>query len=448
MRLGRRSIRAGFVLPVLLGGGWCLGGCQSEDRIVIQLTVDPIDDQILDTGDEVQLTVSLSGGPGDHFLHAYSSDTSVVTVSVSEGLLTLTGVGTGTATVTVSVSAPTGRRLHAAVFRVTVDSELQRAAREREVLAAFYRATGGPDWKTAANWSTDDLESWHGVTVQDGRVTALLLEENNLKGAVAETLGILGRLDHLEAALFASNGLSGQIPDTLAGLEPLRFLDLRDNDLRGPIPEALGRLDSLQGLNLPGNDLDGPIPEALGRLSALSHLSLADNDLSGPIPEALGRLSSLTFLRLDGNDLTGPVPETLGGMSSIGHLSLAENDLSGPIPEALARLSNLSGLFLQDNDLTGEIPEALGNLSNLVFLNLSHCDLSGGVPDTLGTLSRLWTLDLSVNPQLTGPLPPSLTEMSDLKYIDFRGTGLCAPADAAFQEWLEGVPQAHGQVCE
>ena len=110
-----------LLASMLLGAGCLLFGCQSEDRIVIQLTVDPIDDQILDTGDEVQLTVSLSGGPGDHFLHAYSSDTSVVTVSVSEGLLTLTGVGTGTATVTVSVSAPTGRRLDAAVFRVTVD---------------------------------------------------------------------------------------------------------------------------------------------------------------------------------------------------------------------------------------------------------------------------------------------------------------------------------------
>lgn len=399
MRVERRSAREGPLLPPLLCACLLLG-CQSEDRIVTQLTVDPIDDQILDTGDEVQLTVSLSGGPGDHFLHAYSSDTTVVTVSVSEGLLTLTGVGTGTADVTVSVSAPTGRRLHAGVFRVTVDSELQRAAREREVLAAFYHATGGPDWKTSTDWLTDDLESWHGVTVVDGGVTTLLLEDNNLRGEIGEALGILGRLDQLEAALLASNGLSGEIPDTRAGLQRLRFLDLRDNDLSGPVPEALGRLDSLQGLNLPGNDLEGPIPGALGRLSALSHLSLA------------------------------------------------ENDLSGPIPEALARLSNLSGLFLQDNDLTGEIPEALGNLSNLVFLNLSRCDLSGGVPDTLGTLSRMWTLDLSVNPQLTGPLPLSLTELSDLKYIDFRGTGLCSPADAAFLEWLEGVPQAHGQVCE
>lgn len=423
MRVERRSGREGLLLPPLLCA-CLLFACQSEDRIVIQPTLLPIDDQTLDTGDEVQLPVSLRGGPGDHLLHAYSSDTTVVTVSVSPGVLTLAGVGTGTAEVTVSVSAPTGRRLHAAVFGVTVDSELQRAAREREVLAAFYHATGGPDWKEAANWLTDDLESWHGVTAGDGRVKSLTLEENNLHGAVGEALGILGRLDHLEAALFAANGLSGEIPDTLAGLQLLRFLDLRDNDLRGPIPEALGRLDSLQGLNLPGNDLSGPIPGALGRLSELAHLSLADNDLSGP------------------------VPEVLGGLSRLGHLSLADNDLSGPIPEGLARLSNLSGLFLQDNDLSGEIPEALGNLSNLVFLNLSHCDLSGGVPDTLGTLSRLWTLDLSVNPQLTGPLAPSLAELSDLKYFDFRGTGLCSPADAAFQAWLEGVPQAHGQVCD
>ena len=170
------------LMPMSLCAGCFLLGCQSEDRVVIQLTVEPIEDQLLDTGGELEVPVSVSGGRGDHSLQASSSDTTVVTASVSEGVVTLTGVGTGTATVTVSVNDPGGRRLHAAVFRVTVDPEILREARERETLAAFHDATGGPDWKTSTNWLTDDLESWHGVFVEDSRVTTLYLPQQRSEG--------------------------------------------------------------------------------------------------------------------------------------------------------------------------------------------------------------------------------------------------------------------------
>ena len=36
---------------------------------------------------------------------------------------------------------------------------------------------------------TDDLESWHGVFVEDSRVTTLYLPNNNLNGEVGEALG-------------------------------------------------------------------------------------------------------------------------------------------------------------------------------------------------------------------------------------------------------------------
>lgn len=56
---------------------------------------------------------------------------------------------------------------------------------DRDVLLAFYRATGGPQWKQNRGWTTDDdISLWFGVKVQDGRVVGLHLGGNNLKGNV------------------------------------------------------------------------------------------------------------------------------------------------------------------------------------------------------------------------------------------------------------------------
>ncbi len=130
---------------------------------------------------------------------------------------------------------------------------------DREVLEAFYHATGGPDWFFSTNWLSDEpLSAWHGVHTNDeGRVWRLLLSSNNLTGA---------------------------LPPELARLTRLNVLSLRFNQLSGPIPPELGRLTGLIGLNLFGNQLSGPIPPELGQLTNLELLHLDENQLTGPIP--------------------------------------------------------------------------------------------------------------------------------------------------------------------
>ncbi|CAN0162922.1 unnamed protein product [Scytosiphon promiscuus] len=55
---------------------------------------------------------------------------------------------------------------------------------DRDVLVAFFNATGGARWKKNSNWNTDaTLSDWHGVEVYQGRVVKLELSRNNLKGA-------------------------------------------------------------------------------------------------------------------------------------------------------------------------------------------------------------------------------------------------------------------------
>ena len=200
-------------------------------------------------------------------------------------------------------------------------------------------------------------------------------------------------------------------------------------------------------LNLFGNNLTGTIPTALGNLSSLTRLNLSGNNLSGMIPTALGDLSNLTILDLSDNDLTGMIPTELGDLSNLTQLILSDNDLTGMIPTELGDLSNLTILILSGNALTGMIPTELGDLSGLEVLRLSDNSLTGMIPTALSKLSNLKQLDLSNN-SLTSPLPRSFTKLKKLNTLKIEGnSGLCAPADAAFQTYVGTITTYAGQTC-
>ena len=219
------------------------------------------------------------------------------------------------------------------------------------------------------------------------------------------------------------------------------------DEWHGVRADSTGRVVELSLLD---NNLSGPIPPELGNLANLEFLSLAFNDLSGPIPPELGNLANLETLQLVSNDLSGPIPPELGDLSNLIHLDLVGNNLSGPIPRELGNLANLESLWLGDNDLSGPIPRELGRLANLRQLSLfnnSGGNLSGPIPPELGDLTNLEELSLTNN-KLTGPLPSSMTNLRKLNRLWISGNaGLCAPADAAFQDWLATVQDFSGPTC-
>ena len=495
MRLQERATRF-FCITVsaFWGLALCLVGCGGDNPLNAP-SIEAIADQIVDVGGQVKVEVILIDADSEdiYALRVSSDHTGVVLASLNGAILTLTGVAVGTATITVFAADASGQQSNEVTFEVTVLKPVApTVAHEREALVALYEATDGPNWTMNTNWLTDHGLAWHGVRVIDGHVTELDLRSNGLSGEIPDALGnlsnleilnlgtnnlsdgipdALGNLSNLEILSLSFNGLSGEIPSSLGNLSNLEILNLGDNGLSGEIPSSLGNLSNLTILNFDFNGLSGEIPSSLGNLSNLERLQLwdndlsgeiplflsdlsnlealylGDNDLSGGIPVALGNLSNLKYLFLSRNALSGEIPSSLGNLSNLETLSLVGNDLSGGIPSSLGNLSNLTNLNLSFNDLSGEIPSSLGNLSNLEILDFYLNDLSGEVPSSLGNLSNLTRLKFTHNRSLTGPLPQSLMKLLQLETFWFDGTGLCAPVDADFQSWLDGIDSARGADC-
>ncbi len=279
-----------------------------------------------------------------------------------------------------------------------------------QALRALYDATNGDSWQNNEGWDfssptpPNDLNDWFGVTVENGRVTVIELEENGLTGTIPPQLGNLSNLEELD---LDNNDLTGTIPPQLGNLSNLEELDLDNNRLTGSIPSELGNLSNLDDLDLDNNRLTGTIPPQLGNLSNLEELDLDNNRLTGTIPPQLGNLSNLEDLHLDNNRLTGTIPPQLGNLSNLVALWLFNNDLTGTIPPQLGNLSNLEELWLFNNRLTGSIPPQLGNFSNLEELWLFDNRLTGTIPQEV--------LNLRANKLLENP-PYVRTEIPDFDF--------------------------------
>ncbi len=360
------------------------------------------------------------------------------------------------------------------------------AGADREALVALYRATDGANWRNSANWLSDaPLDTWHGVTTDEsGRVIALALSENALRGTIPTELG---NLSYLEELYLSGNRLRGEVPSELGNLFYLTHLYLDGNELSGSIPSELGKLLNLWQLYLFSNELSGEIPAELGKFANLIALNLGSNQLSGEIPAELGHLTNLTWLNLEDNQLRGSIPAELGKLTNLTVLSLSDNGLSGCVPDEVwrnARSNYLDSLDLpvcgapsapaaatdrealvafyqaanganwrrrynwlsdgpldtwygvttddsgrvirlnlSENWLRGVLPPALGDLTNLTELKLWGNQLSGTIPSELGKLTNLTQLALHSN-QLSGEIPPELGKLTNLTQLALHSNQL------------------------
>ena len=236
---------------------------------------------------------------------------------------------------------------------------------DRRILVAIYNVAGGGRWTRQDNWVTGaPVTTWYGgIADLEGRVTGLILEDNNLEGGINGDIGELGKL---------------------------KVLYMNNNKLEGAIPVAqLRALESLEELALWGNkgDLWGTIPDELGKK--------VDRAALRKIKEVNG-VSVLTdwFTEDDAVfDYSGWSEVEVNGNDRISGLDLSGVGLRGYTTEAIWALSVIEELDLSDNpDLSGEIPLSVMN-GRLEFLDISGTDLC--IPQDEGFEQWLGSIDFT-----------------------------------------------------
>ena len=284
------------------------------------------------------------------------------------------------------------------------EAKRQEEARTREVLSLFYEALDGDNWNNNTNWTTEaPLNEWDGLEVdQDGHLTGISLNWNNLSGVVPAEIG---ELTHLTLLNLAGNRLTS-IPETIGTLQNLQVLHIGSNKL-SKFPEAITQLVNLQELYIHGNQISS-IPVSIVALQNLQVLDIAGNQWS-EFPEVVTQLDHLQLLDLNSSHISS-LPASLANMKGLTTLYLNYNELTGEIPEVLAELPNLTSLDLSNNELTGNLPTWISQLTNLEILAISDNELTGGIPaEWFSSLSKIHTLNLQWN-KLSGTITKEMQE--------------------------------------
>uniref|UniRef100_A0A5B7AMS9 non-specific serine/threonine protein kinase n=1 Tax=Davidia involucrata TaxID=16924 RepID=A0A5B7AMS9_DAVIN len=269
----------------------------------------------------------------------------------------------------------------------------------------------------------------------------------------------LSNCQNLNLLNLSDNKLTGEIPASFLADLPasLRVVDLSHNNFTGNFSGIeFGNCNNLSVLNLSHNSLSGnsfpvnltncqlletldighnalrlEIPGALlGKLKNLRHLYLDHNHFFGEIPAELGHTcENLEVFDLSGNQLIGGLPSTFELCSSLVSLNLGDNQLSGDfLTRVVSFLPSLRYLYVPFNNITGTLPPMLTNISQLQVLDLSSNALTGTIPyefcsSMSPSSSSLEKLLLSNN-YLAGTIPPELGNCKKLRTIDLSFNSL------------------------
>lgn len=220
---------------------------------------------------------------------------------------------------------------------------------ERDILVAFYNATGGDNWINKENWCTNaPLDDWYGIsTDQNGNVAYIDLNRNNLTGN-----GNLSGLKDLFSAQFIENQLTGLNMSNCTNLE---LLDCRNNKSISNL--NLSGCTALEILYARDNQLTELI---LSNCVNLQSLSCGGNKLT---TLNLSQNVNLTDLECSNNPLTSL---NITGCTQLSTITCNNTRLSGNID--LSNRTKLKYLWLTNNQLTGI------NASNCPILEYIMCE--------------------------------------------------------------------------
>ncbi|GJP58376.1 hypothetical protein CLOP_g23600 [Closterium sp. NIES-67] len=115
------------------------------------------------------------------------------------------------------------------------------------------------------------------------------------------------------------------------------------------------------------------------------------------------------------------------GNHMVTSLTLQGLGLSGQLPPALFELTTLTSLDIALNPgLTGSIYSTIGSLSSLSMLDMHGCSLSGSIPATISLVKKLNFFAVNSN-KLSGSIPRQVANLTDLFFFDITDNQISGP---------------------
>ena len=178
-----------------------------------------------------------------------------------------------------------------------------------------------------------------------------------------------------------SNGNITEFIDKLPKCSSSRLsaLVLEDNNMTGVLPTMLEHLTSLESLDLFNNSISGPIPPEILNLTSLQSMLLTLNRLNSQIPLLP---NNLRILHIAMNNLSEHLPVEFGA-PDLEVIVLSSNRINGHVPRSISKLQKLRFLDLSNNSFYGELPR----MPNLLYMLLSNNRFSGKFPSWLQSFS-------------------------------------------------------------
>jgi Leucine-rich repeat (LRR) protein len=343
---------------------------------------------------------------------------------------------------------------------------------QRYAMVVFFYSTGGPttwtdDLRFLSNYSVcewpnlmgieEDARTDNEVDCNDkGEIVKIRVESNNLTGTIPQeiaaisTLEIfttgdnpdivgtipseLGKLSLLNFLQFAGCSLTGTIPDTFRNLYRLETFSMYNNNLHGTLPVDFLKDISYNLINFDvGNNMfTGTIPDVFNTQSPLRIVYMEGNEFEGTIPSTLYSQPNLEVLTLSNNQLNGTIAAQIRAMDGLRSVYLDGNKLNGSIPVEISSLGNLEQIHLSSNRFEGFIPVEVSLLSKLTIMDFSNNSFSGSLPSEMGLLENLSILNLESNPDLSGSVPESFSQLTVLEKLFLQNTNITSGLNEVF----------------
>ena len=260
--------------------------------------------------------------------------------------------------------------------------------KERDILIAFYKATGGDNWRRNTNWCTAaPLHEWYGIFVHVdystgeavyGNVTSIDLTDNNLIGNADLSglvdLGYIGfrgnrltnlnisgltKLKHIDVRGSKLTSLN------VAGFKELTYLDCQENQIQTLDITGCTALETLSCSANPISTLD------ISEMTKLYSLSCGGNNLTSLyVPNC----ENLSFLSCADNPLNNL---EIDGCNNIEYLSYGGEGAYLPNVDP-SRFTKLKTLAIDGCGITKLNVSTLKNLTSFICTDnlLTHIDVS------------------------------------------------------------------------